>query len=380
MFDAETLPYGVFTTLDRPGVRRVGVAAEDGILDLSQAHVPHPALFAYGTLDPFLVAGPEVWDEVREALLGGLRGPYVPMSEATLHLPFSVADYVDFYASEHHAANVGRIFRPGRHPLTPNWMHLPIAYHGRAGTVVVSGTEIHRPSGQFRPEGSVEPFFGPTRRLDFEAELGFVVGAPSAMGAPVPVSDFARHVFGVCVVNDWSARDLQSWEYVPLGPFLGKSFATSVSPWVVPLAALDGFRVPAPSGETPLLPYLRETEDRGLDLTLEVELNGQVVSRPPYSAMHWSPAQMLAHLTANGACLRPGDLFASGTVSGPGPDEAGSLIELTAGGEKGLVLPDGSVRTWLEDGDEVRISAALPDGRFLGSVSGRIGRSAPVTV
>jgi len=380
MFDAETLPYGVFTTLDRPGIRRVGVAVEDRILDLSEARVPHPALFAYGTLDPFLVAGREVWHEVREALLGGLSGPYVPMSEATLHLPFSVADYVDFYASEHHATNVGRIFRPGRHPLTPNWMHMPIAYHGRAGTVVVSGTEIHRPSGQFRPEGSAVPFFGPTRRLDFEAELGFVVGTPSPVGSPVPVEDFAEHVFGVCVLNDWSARDLQSWEYVPLGPFLGKSFATSVSPWVVPLEALDGFRVPAPSGRTALLPYLREQEDRGLDLVLEVRLNGQLVSRPPYASTHWSPAQMLAHLTANGACLRPGDLFASGTVSGPEPEQAGSLIELTAGGEQGIVLPDGSVRTWLEDGDEVEIRALGPDGRFLGSVSGRIGRPAPVTV
>ncbi len=379
MFDAEILPYGVFTTLDRPGVRRVGVAVEDRVLDLSQARVPHPALFAYGTLDPFLVAGPEVWREVREALLDGLGGPYVPMSEAKLYLPFTVGDYVDFYASEHHAANMGRIFRPGRPPLTENWRYLPVGYHGRAGTVVVSGTEVSRPSGQFRPEGEEEPVFGPTRCLDFEAELGFVVGAPSAPGVPVPVADFAEHVFGVCVVNDWSARDLQAWEYVPLGPFLGKSFATSISPWVVPLAALEDFRTPVASRDTPLLPYLRETEDRGLDLDLEVRLNGQTVSRPPYASMHWSPAQMLAHLTANGACLRPGDVFASGTVSGPEPGQAGSLIELTAGDGQGLVLPDGSTRSWLEDGDEVEISAALPDGRTLGTVTGRV-TAAPVRV
>ncbi|MDX6740003.1 fumarylacetoacetate hydrolase family protein [Actinocorallia sp. A-T 12471] len=372
MFDAETLPFGVFTALDRPGVRRVGVAVEDRVLDLSQARIPHPALFAYGSLDPFLVSGPEVWDRVRSALLEGAGGPYLPMSEVTMCLPFTVADYVDFYASEYHAANLGRLFRPGGDPLTHNWRYQPLAYHGRAGTVVVSGTAIVRPSGPHLIEGGSEPVFGPSERLDLEAELGFVVGVPSALGTPVPTGAFADHVFGICLVNDWSARDLQAWEYLPLGPFLGKSFATSVSPWVVPLAALGDARVPVPSGSGNLAPYLREDAPWGLDITLEVRLNGEPISRPPYRSTHWSPAQMVAHLTANGAALRPGDLIASGTVSGPGGEEVGSLIELTHGGERPVVLPGGVTRTWIEDYDEVAISASLAGGRYLGEVSGRV--------
>ncbi|GAA3193168.1 fumarylacetoacetase [Actinocorallia longicatena] len=368
MFDAETLPYGVFTAADQPGVRRVGVATGAEIIDLSAARVPHAGLFADGSLDPFLAAGPDVWSEVRAALLAGVEGPCVPLAGAVPHLPFTVADYVDFYASEHHASNLGRLFRPGQPPLTPNWKHLPIGYHGRAGTVVVSGTEVRRPSGQTKTGES--PVFGPSARLDIEAELGFVVGVPSA--GPVSVDDFDRHVFGVCLLNDWSARDIQAWEYVPLGPFLGKSFATSVSPWIVPLEALDGLRVPVPSRETDLLPYLRETADRGLDLRLEVRLNGHVVSRPPYASTHWSPAQMLAHMTVNGATLRTGDLFASGTISGPEPGQAGSLIELTRAGAEKLTLPDGTTRAFLEDGDEVVISLATPGGAHLGEVAGRI--------
>ncbi|ROO84595.1 fumarylacetoacetate hydrolase [Actinocorallia herbida] len=372
MFDAETLPFGVFTALDRPGVRRVGVAVEDRVLDLSQARIPHPALFAYGTLDPFLVSGPEVWDRVRSALLEGTGGPYLPMSEVTMCLPYTVADYVDFYASEHHATNLGRLFRPGGEPLTHNWRHHPLAYHGRAGTVVVSGTGVVRPSGPHLEEGGTDPVFGPSGRLDFEAELGFVVGVPSSLGAPVSTAAFADHVFGVCVVNDWSARDLQAWEYVPLGPFLGKSFATSVSPWIVPLAALADARVPVPSASGDLARYLREDAAWGLDIGLDVRLNGHTVTRPPYRTTHWSPAQMVAHLTVNGAALRTGDLVASGTVSGPGAEEVGSLIELTRGGEEPIVLPGGAERAWLADYDEVAISASLAGGRYLGEVSGRV--------
>src|SRR5206468_9059056 len=237
-------------------------------------------------------------DDVATALL--------PLDETTPVLPFDVGDYVDFYASEHHASNVGRLLRPGQQPLLPNWRHLPIGYHGRSGTVVVSGTDIRRPRGQRLPvgaqPGTTDPEFGPSRRLDFEAEVGWVVGTPSTHGEPVPIEAFADHVFGVCLVNDWSARDIQSWEYQPLGPFLGKSFATSVSPWVVPLDALDAARCAVQStADGGLLPYLREPQPCGVDLSLEVRLNASVLSRPPYSRMHWSPAQMLAHLTVNGA-------------------------------------------------------------------------------
>jgi fumarylacetoacetase len=266
--------------------------------------------------------------------------------ELTLLLPFTVADYVDFYASEHHATNLGRLLRPGEPALMPNWKHLPVGYHGRSGTVVVSGTPVRRPCGQ--RAGADGPTFGPSERLDVETEVGFVVGAPSRPGAAVAVEAFAEHVFGVCLVNDWSARDIQAWEYRPLGPFLGKSFATSISPWVVPLAALERARVWPPSAQTNLLPYLRERQAWGLDIQLEVRVNGELLSRPPYRSMHWSPAQMLAHLTSNGAPARTGDLYASGTVSGPRRQEWGSLIELWDDAR------------FLADGDEVVITASAP--------------------
>jgi len=265
------------------------------------------------------------------------------------------------------------MFRPDSEPLLPNWRHLPVGYHGRAGTVVVSGTPVQRPRGQGRPgaEGGPPPF-GPSRRLDIEAELGFVVGAPSRLGEPVPTSGFADHVFGVVALNDWSARDIQAWEYVPLGPFLGKSFATSIAAWVTPLAALETARVPLPGQEPEPLDYLRVEEPAGYDIDFEVLLNGEVVSRPPYAATYWSPAQMLAHLTVNGASLRTGDLFASGTISGDEPGQRGSFIELSWGGTE----PFGAGHTFLEDGDEVVIRASAPGasgGRIgLGEVTGRI--------
>jgi fumarylacetoacetase len=377
----QTLPYGSFTTRDRPSEPRTGVAIGDKVLDLSAATdrlLPGRAhLFSSGSLNPFLDAGDLAWEQVREAITAWLSEDefreviedlLVPAGAAALHLPFAVADYVDFYASEHHASNVGRIFRPGSEPLTPNWRHLPIGYHGRSGTVVVSGTPVRRPYGQVRPAGSGGPGFGPSARLDFEAELGFVVGFESITGEPVPIGRFGEHVFGVCLVNDWSARDLQEWESVPLGPFLGKSFGTTVSPWVVPLAALQHARVCPPSRDTSLLPYLTESEDWGLDIEFEVSLNEHVISRPPYAAMHWSPAQMLAHMTVNGASLRTGDLYASGTVSGPEPGQRGCMIELTWNGTEPLALPDGSTRAWLEDSDELVIAAtaAGPDGTRVG--------------
>lgn len=290
-----------------------------------------------------------------------------PLAGVTLHLPFEVADYVDFYASEHHATNVGRIFRPDAEALTPNWKHLPIGYHGRAGTVVVSGTPVVRPHGQRKAPTDEVPAFGPSLRLDIEAEVGFVVGTPSTLHESVPQEAFRDHVFGVCLLNDWSARDIQAWEYVPLGPFLGKSFATSVSAWITPLDALDEARTAPPARDVPLLPYLddADTEPGGIDLRIEVRINGETVSRPPFSAMYWTAAQQLAHMTVNGASLRTGDLFASGTVSGPDPDQLGCLLELTQG--KG---------PYLQDGDEVTLTAWAPGPEGarigLGEVTGRI--------
>ena len=381
-FGRTTLPYCSFVP---PGEKhpRVGVGVGTDVLDLTAAaaHVvpDRSGLFAAGTLDPLLAAGPVVWDEVRTALTSWIaeadaHGYLQPAAEVDLVLPFTVADYVDFYASEHHATNVGRIFRPDGEPLPASWKHLPIGYHGRAGTVVVSGTPVGRPSGQTHDGGRVD--FGPSARLDVEAEIGFVVGTPSAMGEPVPVSAFDQHVFGICVVNDWSARDIQAWEYVPLGPFLGKSFATSVSPWIVPLAALQHARVEPPARDPQPVSYLHDDEPWGLDLELTVSVNGSVVSRPPFSTMYWTGAQMLAHLTINGASLRTGDLFASGTVSGPGRDQLGSLLELSQNGAGPLLLDDGSTRSFLLDGDHVTISATArgADGeRFeLGEVTGHV--------
>ncbi|QNG35315.1 fumarylacetoacetase [Geodermatophilaceae bacterium NBWT11] len=361
--DTHTLPFGVFSeTPDGP--RRVGVRVDDLVLDVGALDLPHAADFATASLNAFLARGRAHWDDVRarvQELLAQGTDHLLPLAGLTLHLPVEVADYVDFYSSRHHAENIGAMFRPDSPPLTPNWTHLPIGYHGRAGTVAVSGTPVVRPSGQRKAPTDDVPTFGPSRRLDIEAEVGFVVGTPSALGAPVPLGDLAEHVFGVCLVNDWSSRDLQAWEYVPLGPFLGKSFLTSISPWVVPLAALADARVPAPPRETPVLPYLDDAEHPwGLDLELVVELNGQEVSRPPFAQMYWTPAQQLAHLTVNGASLRTGDLFASGTVSGPERDQRGSFIELSWGGAEPLTLADGSTRSFLEDGDTVTITATAP--------------------
>jgi fumarylacetoacetase len=388
-FGLETLPYGSFTAPHHLEQPRVGVAIGDRVLDLGAVTarlLPGRAhLFSSGNLDLFLAAGHRAWAQVRADLITWLSEDVyrdavedllVPAADAELHLPFTVGDYVDFYASEHHATNVGRIFRPDAQPLTPNWRHLPIGYHGRSGTVVVSRTPVRRPCGQSWLPGATAPSFGPSARLDFEAELGFVVGLHSLLSEPIPVTRFTEHVFGVCLVNDWSARDLQAWEAVPLGPFLAKSFATTVSPWVVPLAAVERARTRPPSRGTELLPYLTESADWGLDIDFEITINGHVVSRPVYSAMHWSPAQMLAHLTVNGASVRTGDLYASGTVSGPRPDQRGCLIELSWNGTEPVTLADGTTRAWLEDSDEVVITATAPgpDGARigLGEVAGQI--------
>lgn len=376
LFGLANLPYGVFSTAGT--APRVGVRVGDSVVDLAAALGDD--VFAAPALNPFLAQGHERWAEVRRRITGLVSGE-VPgeavhaVGDVTLHLPFEVADYVDFYASEHHASNLGRLFRPDAEPLMPNWKHLPVGYHGRSGTVVVSGTDIVRPRGQRKAPDEAAPTFGECRRLDIEAELGFVVGAGSALGSTVSTSDFPRHVFGAVLVNDWSARDIQAWEYVPLGPFLGKSFATSVSPWVVPLEALSAARVPTPAQDPEPLPYLRERQPWGLDVELAVSWNGEVVSRPPYREMYWSPAQMLAHLTVNGAATRTGDLYASGTISGPAKDQRGAFIELTWGGREPVRVA-GEPRTFLLDGDEVSITATAPatDGGRLGfgEVRGRV--------
>jgi fumarylacetoacetase len=383
-FGLDHLPYGVYAV--GAGAPRVGVRLGDSVLDVAtvRPELDRP------TLNDFMALGPAAWADTRAEiaeLAGAEALPATPLADARLTLPFAVGDYVDFYASFDHASNVGRIFRPDQEPLLPNWRHLPVGYHGRAGTVVVSGTPVVRPCGQRVSTGSTDqgtgprPEYGPSRRLDIEAELGFVVGAGSERGSRIGVDELADHVFGVVGLNDWSARDIQAWEYVPLGPVLGKSFATSVSAWVTPLAALDAAWCDLPGQDPTPLDYLVSTGStdglRGLDLDVEVVLNGEVVSRPPYRTMYWSPAQMLAHLTVNGASTRPGDLFASGTISGPDPDTRGSFLELSWGGKE----PFGDGRTFLEDGDEVTLRYGGPGtagGRItLGEVTGRIEPARP---
>jgi fumarylacetoacetase len=378
-FSPEHLPYGIFRRAGEGS--RVGIRFGDGVLDLAALARDglldeDPALFAQPSLNAFMAAGPDVWRRVREALRALTAGPdaelaAVPLDEAELLLPFEVGDYVDFFSSLEHASNAGRMFRPDADPLPPNWRHLPIGYHGRSGTVVVSGTPIRRPHGQRRDPGDPAPIYGPSTRLDIELELGFVVGVPSAHGEPVPVDGALDHLFGVVLLNDWSARDLQAWESRPLGPFLAKSFATSISAWVTPLDAIVGRRVPAAAQEPDPLPYLRE-DPWAFDLDLEVALNGATIARTNARHLYWSAAQQLAHMTVNGASLRVGDLYGSGTISGPEREQRGSLLELSWNGAEPIALPDGSTRTFLEDGDEVVLRGRAGEAIALGEVRGRI--------
>ncbi|GIG70737.1 fumarylacetoacetase [Phytomonospora endophytica] len=381
-YGVENLPYGVFST-PNDSAARLGVRIGDEVLDLRRvaesgqcATCPTCSALRAPTLNAFMARGREVWSTVRGQVQSVLTDPgmephirpmMTPLAKVTMHAPFLVADYVDFYSSEHHATNLGRMFRPDSEALLPNWKHLPVGYHGRAGTVVPSGTPIVRPQGQRRtPDGEI--VFGPSARLDIEAEVGFVVGVPTVLGHPAGVDEFREHVFGAVLVNDWSARDIQAWEYVPLGPFLGKSFATSVSQWVTPLDALDDAEITAPVQDPEVLPYLIEKDRYGYDLRLSVKWNGTEVSRPPFADMYWTPAQQLAHMTVNGAGLRTGDLYASGTVSGPAAHQRGSFIELTWGGKEPVTLGDGATRTFLEDGDTVELNATAmgTEGRMIG--------------
>lgn len=393
-FPAEHLPYGVFSLGN--GRPRVGARIGELVLDLTRLADDRVGgldelaggAFDRPSLNAFMALGPDRWRAVRSRLTDLVSEParrdrvepaLVPVAGATLHLPVEVADYVDFYSSIEHATNLGRLFRPDAEPLLPNWRHLPVAYHGRAGTVVVSGTPVARPSGQRRAGDTV--VFGPSERLDIELEVGAVVGTPSTPGRPVAAGEAAAHVFGLALVDDWSARDIQAWEYQPLGPFLGKSFATTLAAWITPVDALAGCRVPGPPQDPEPLPYLRLHDDWALALDLSVALRPaggtgeEVVSRTSFAGLYWRLPQQIAHLTANGAHLRTGDLLASGTVSGPDRGSEGSLIELTRGGSEPLAVA-GVSRTFLEDGDEVvlRATADVGDGVTitLGEAAGRI--------
>ncbi len=363
-FPLQNLPYGAFRLPS--GEVHLGVAIGEEILDLSaleSAGVLASNYFGEPTLNRFLAAGRQIWSSTRQRLRQLLvdeppRPEFlVRQSEVQLLLPVQVGDYTDFYSSREHATNVGTMLRGPENALMPNWLYLPVAYHGRASSVVVSGTDIHRPIGQSRPENSSEPIFGPSKSLDFELEMGAIVGVGNPLGQPIPIDRAEEHLFGLVLVNDWSARDIQAWEYQPLGPFLAKNFATSISPWVVPLEALEPFRCPGPKQDPQPLPYLRQQGNTTFDIHLEVRLNDTVICRSNFRHLYWSLRQQVAHHTSNGCPLRPGDLLASGTISGPTPDSYGCLLELTWRGTKPLTLADGQLRRFLENGDRVTMTA-----------------------
>ncbi len=402
-FPIQNLPYGVFRCGGSPP--RVGVAIGTQILDLAALEsagmfrgtpVDGKRLFERSSLNGFLALGPAAWGATRRRIaeLLDVRSPelqgnerlrnsaLVRQRDATLMLPVEIGDYTDFYSSREHATNVGVMFRGRENALMPNWLHLPVGYHGRASSVVVSGTDVRRPRGQTMPDGAPAPVFGPTKQLDFELEVGFFTGPGNRLGEPIPLQHAHEHIFGFVLVNDWSARDIQKWEYQPLGPFLAKNFATSISPWVVTLDALQPFRVPGPVQEDPApLPYLRETEPWSFDVGLEVflksaRMNERVrIAKTNFSCMYWDVRQQLAHHTITGCNLRPGDLLASGTISGPEKDSRGSLLELTWRGTEPIALPGGETRSFLDDGDELVITGRAERGGLrigFGEVTGTV--------
>lgn len=378
-FGTSNLPYGVYSVPG--GQKRVATRVGDNVVDLATLCPDAADVFARPDLGAFMAQGYDRWVAVRETIRRAVDGEVPttavhPVAEVTMHLPCVFADYVDFYASENHASNLGRLFRPDNpEPLMPNWKHLPVGYHGRSSTIVASGVDVVRPCGQSKGPNDPAPVFGPSARLDIEAEMGFIVGVGNEMSARIATGEAHRHLFGVVIFNDWSARDIQAWEYVPLGPNLAKSFASSISPWVVPMLALSQARCATPAQDPQPLPYLAMEHPWGLDIALEVQWNGEVVSRPPYSTMYWSPAQMLAHITVNGAATRTGDIFASGTISGAQKNQRGAFIELTWGGKEPITVA-GEERTFVLDGDTITIRASAPgaDGQRIdfGEVTTRI--------
>ncbi|WP_019956087.1 fumarylacetoacetase [Yoonia vestfoldensis] len=377
-FPLNNLPYGVFST-DRLSPR-CGVAIGEMILDVARleqaGRTGTKDLLQNATWNKLMAAGPSVWSALRQSLTHLLAEAapdramveplLVPMSEATLHLPLQVAEYTDFYAGKQHALNVGTMFRGPENALPPNWLHIPIGYNGRASTVVVSGTDIRRPVGQTKASDAKMPSFGPSKRLDIELEMGAIVGMPSQMGEPITTTRAQEMIFGYVLLNDWSARDLQAWEYQPLGPFQAKAFATSISPWIVTRTALAPFAVDTPEREKELLPYLKTDFPANYDVTLSVEMNCHCISRTNMRELYYSAAQQLTHHASSGCAMRTGDLLGSGTISGPDPSSYGSLLEMTWGGENPLDLA-GETRTFIEDGDTLTLKGhAQGDGYRIG--------------
>ncbi len=403
-FPIQNLPYGVFRHRAGGSSPAVGVAIGNFVLDLSVLEalgvfntrlLQRGPLFRQSTLNAFMPLGPTAWHEARAIISRLLRHDeptlrdnsslraqaLVPMAEVDLLLPVEIGDYTDFYSSREHASNVGTMLRGAENALMPNWLHLPVAYHGRASSVVISGTAIRRPQGQTKPGNATSPVFGPSRSLDFELEMGVLIGPGNELGRPIPIDKVPEHLFGMVLVNDWSARDIQAWEYQPLGPFLAKNFATSMSPWVVTLEALEPFRTAGPIQDPPPLPYLQSPDNWALDIQLEVYLQGANMDRPHricasnFKYLYWNICQQVAHHTINGCNLRTGDLLASGTVSGPTPDSYGSLLELSWRGSKPLAFPNGETRTFLQDGDRVTMAGWCQGPGYrvgFGEVTGKI--------
>ncbi|XP_057463644.1 fumarylacetoacetase-like [Actinidia eriantha] len=400
-FPIENLPYGVFKP--EPGSQaRPGVAIGDFVLDLSvigsAGLFDGPLLkgsdcFNQPNLNQFLGMGRPAWKEARATIQNllsstepalrddeGLRKKaLLPVDKVEMLLPIAIGDYTDFFSSMHHAKNCGTIFRGPQNAIQPNWFHLPIAYHGRASSIIISGTDIIRPRGQGHPTGN-SPYFGPSQKLDFELEMAAIVGPGNELGKPIDVNKAADHIFGLVLMNDWSARDIQAWEYVPLGPFLGKSFGTTISPWIVTIDALEPFACDAPKQDPKPLPYLAEKISKNYDISLEVRIKpageegSYIVTRSNFNHLYWTLTQQLAHHTINGCNLRPGDLLGTGTISGPEPESYGCLLELTWNGQK-LFSVGGKTRKFLEDGDEVIITGCSKGNGYnvgFGTCSGKI--------
>lgn len=375
-FSIHNLPFGIFSLPEAGKGKRVGMAIGDYVVDLADAAdegLFEELNFDYDVLredylNNFIALGKPVTREIRSSVqqalcddcsvLKNIGGLLASRDKVILHLPVKAGDYTDFYSSREHAFNVGKLFRDPDNALMPNWKHLPVGYNGRASSIVISGTDIPRPSGQLVPDGQKTPVFMPSQKLDFELEMAFVVGSKTDQGIRVSVNDAEDHIFGMVLFNDWSARDIQKWEYQPLGPFLGKSFASSMSPWVVPMEALEPFRTEGPEQEPVPLSYLRDAGNKHYEINLKAAIRpyGEeetVVCRTSCRYLYWSMAQQLAHHTSNGCNLNTGDLMASGTISGPDPGSLGCLLEITENGTKPIQLKNGSTRTWLEDGDSV---------------------------